>query len=212
MDSPAYFDFVDARSVWGIPNAWNVLSNLPFLLAGGWGLCRLKSVEGKVISLGVALTCLGSSLFHWSPNFNTLFWDRLPMAVAFMGILALVIGDRIDLSLGSRSLPFLVLVGIATVVNWQFGNGDLRPYLLVQYCGLSAVLLIAILIPGGRLPSRSLIVAFSLYALAKALESHDGSIFQMTGEIVSGHSLKHLLAALGVGILLRRLALLERSI
>ena len=33
-----YHQFKDDRTLWGVPNALNVLSNIPFLLVGLWGL------------------------------------------------------------------------------------------------------------------------------------------------------------------------------
>ena len=46
-----------------------------------------------MLFLGIALTGFGSSYYHWDPNDRTLFWDRLPMALSFMAILAIVIGE-----------------------------------------------------------------------------------------------------------------------
>jgi hypothetical protein len=38
-----YHDFADQRSLLGIPNFWNVISNLPFLFIGGWGIWYLAA-------------------------------------------------------------------------------------------------------------------------------------------------------------------------
>ena len=35
---PTYHQFADQRTLLGIPNFWNVVSNLPFVLVGAMGL------------------------------------------------------------------------------------------------------------------------------------------------------------------------------
>ena len=41
---PHAHDFADQRALWGIPHALDVLSNLPFAIAGWWGLATLRRV------------------------------------------------------------------------------------------------------------------------------------------------------------------------
>src|SRR5260370_21359888 len=80
-----YHKFADVRALWGIPNAWNVVSNLPFIALGAVGLARCRDDAATiVIFLGIFLTGFGSSYFHWSPSDRTFFWARLPFALAFM--------------------------------------------------------------------------------------------------------------------------------
>jgi len=40
---PAYHRFVDARTLLGVPNFWNVLSNVGYLLVGLYGLADTRS-------------------------------------------------------------------------------------------------------------------------------------------------------------------------
>src|SRR5260370_31480899 len=94
----SYHTFADQRTLWGIPNFFNVASNLPFLVIGLLGIwfigvqtrnsqTVLDPVERwpyLVLFAGVSLTALGSGYFHWAPNNDRLVWDRLPMAVRFM--------------------------------------------------------------------------------------------------------------------------------
>ena len=63
----AYHQFVDARSWLGIPNAWNVLSNLPFVIVGlvalPW-LAHQRVPHRKmwvVFFIGITLTGFGSA-------------------------------------------------------------------------------------------------------------------------------------------------------
>src|SRR5262249_52752303 len=92
----SYHQFADQRTIIGIPNFWNVVSNLPFLVVGAAGLQRLRDNPATVVFfLGVFLTGIGSSYYHWNPNDDTLFWARLPMTLSFSSILALVVEERV---------------------------------------------------------------------------------------------------------------------
>src|SRR5262249_40874216 len=87
--SQAYHQFADQRTLLGIPNFWNVVSNLPFIAVGAVGLWGYRDKPAIiVIFAGIFLTGFGSAYYHWNPNDGTLFWDRLPMALAFSAIMA----------------------------------------------------------------------------------------------------------------------------
>ena len=47
---PSYHVFADQRTLFGIPNALNVLSNIPFLLVGMWGVLWLIGRSGRASS------------------------------------------------------------------------------------------------------------------------------------------------------------------
>jgi len=126
--APGYHDFADRRSFLGVANFWDVISNVPFLVVGIWGLfvvmsnkfqaspfARSESWPYIVFFLGLALTFLGSSYYHLQPTNFRLMWDRLPMTLGFMGILCGTIAERISLSAGIRLLPPLVLLGLSSV-------------------------------------------------------------------------------------------------
>jgi hypothetical protein len=203
-----YHEFADRRTVLCVPNFWNVISNVAFLIVGIAGLRALRKAEQlgplqplypayAVLFLGVIFISFGSAYYHLAPDNNSLTWDRLPMTVAFMAFLAVVIGEHIDAHLGRRCLPFLLLVGVLSVVYWHFselrGHGDLRPYLLVQFLPLALIPLITLLFPSPFSAARYIWVVFAAYAIAKVLEVLDERIFRSLG-IVSGHTLKHLVA------------------
>src|SRR5215472_17342126 len=83
----AYHLFADQRTLIGIPNFWNVVSNIPFVAVGALGLARYRNnIATIVLFLGVFMTGIGSAYYHWAPSDGTLFWDRLPMTVAFAAI------------------------------------------------------------------------------------------------------------------------------
>jgi hypothetical protein len=120
------------------------------------------------------------------------------MTLAFMGILAATIAERISVRAGVLSLPLLLVAGTGSVLYWNWseasGHGDLRAYLLVQFGSLLAILATLILLRPRYTQGWCVVVALALYAGAKLLESFDRQIYALGG-LVSGHSLKHLAAA-----------------
>jgi hypothetical protein len=151
-----------------------------------------------VFFLGVALTSLGSSYYHLHPTHARLAWDRLPTILGFMGILSPTIADRIRARAGALSLPLLVVAGALSVIYWYWSEaherGDLRPYHLVQFGSLLAVFVILTLFRARHTQTWCLVLALALYVAAKLLESSDPDIYSL-GQMVSGHTLKHLAAA-----------------
>src|ERR1700746_1848008 len=47
----SYHQFADQRTLLGIPNFWNVVSNLPFLVVGAAGLRRFRDDSATVVFL-----------------------------------------------------------------------------------------------------------------------------------------------------------------
>jgi hypothetical protein len=188
----------------------NVVSNLPFVLVGCWGVFYLLGARPcpgfrdsrerwpyLFFFVFIALTGVGSAYYHWEPNNERLLWDRLPLAIAFMALFAVVIAERIDRRAGMWLFGPLVLLGGGSVVYWHmtevWGRGDLRPYLLVQLYPVVAVPVILLLFPAQYTRARDLYGALAWYALAKALELLDKPVYSQ-GQIISGHTLKHLAA------------------
>ena len=219
---PLYHEFADRRSMFGIPHFWNTITNLPFLLVGlfGLGLCAQRAPRGGLRELrcvyaaffvGIALVSIGSAYYHLAPSTTALFWDRLPMSVAFMALFSAVVGENISPRLGRRLLAPLLTAGIASVLYWSVtegsGQGDLRPYALVQFLPLVLIPLI-LMMYGSALTSPGYVWAIVItYALAKVAEFFDAALLDATG-ILSGHSIKHLLA--GLATLWMLLALVRR--
>lgn len=204
----SYHVFADTRSVFGIPNSANVLSNLPFLLVGLYGLQyvvgnrqRLKSLYWGALTfaMGVTLVAVGSGYYHWMPANETLVWDRLPMTIAFMGLYAMIISAFVHADYGSRLLPWLVVAGFVSVLYWIMteaaGQGDLRWYALVQFLPMLLTLVILLMFESDQFNKRNLIIVLIWYFVAKLLEFGDLSVMTITG-VISGHSLKHIAAAI----------------
>jgi hypothetical protein len=213
---PGYHAFADERDVLGIPNALNVLSNLPLAVVGIIGLAAVARVRAGweraafgVLFAGLMLTGVGSAYYHAAPTTATLFWDRLPMAAAFMALFALTLGDRVSPRSGPWLLPIAIIVGVGSVVVWRLGEsagaGDLRLYGLVQFLPVVVIPLTLGLFPARWLGTADLLVVLGWYALAKLFEALDRPIFAVGG-VVSGHTLKHLAAAMAAAWLLHVVA------
>lgn len=196
--------FVDARAILGIPNAGDVLSNLPFAVLGIWGfgaLYRAPVVHtatrqaATVFFLGLLLTCCSSSFYHWAPDAWGLAVDRAGMAVAFAGVLGLACAERVSL----RAAPWVwgsVLAAGFLAIALNYSAGVIAPWAVVQFGGMAVVLWMTAQRPQPGALGVRWDVLIAWYALAKLLELGDATVFQATGHLVSGHSLKHIAASL----------------
>ena len=226
LPAPAHYgSFADRRVVLGIPNFFDVVSNLPFLFIGAWGLRVVASDSGRAFSqprekwpyslvfLSVALSGIGSVYYHFPPDEARLMWDRLPIALGFMALVSAVAADRVGVKAGLYVLVPLLVAGAGSVIHWRLsllrGAEDVVPYAVVQYGAIAAVLIIAALYRPRYTRGGYLYAAVATYGLAKAAEVLDAQIYAVGG-IVSGHTLKHLFAALAVWWLLRMLRLRSR--
>ena len=95
-------------------------------------------------------------------------------------------------------------VGVCSVFWWQW-SGDLRIYIWVQGAPLLTIPYLIAAFPGRYDRRHYLLYGAGLYALAKVAELHDHEIYTVTAAAISGHSAKHLLAALAVFCVLRML-------
>jgi len=206
---PLYHNFVDQRVVFGVPNFLNVISNLPFLLVGVAGLLFVATCKNSltlrlrlvwiVFFFAIALTTFGSGYFHLFPGNESLVWDRLPMTLGFMSLVAIVTAEYYSVSLAKKLLLPLLLVGLASVVYWshteQLGRGDLRPYAIVQFLPMLLIPLTVSLYASRSDLGRYIGWMVGFYLLAKLAEFFDAELFAL-GQILSGHSLKHAVAAM----------------
>ncbi len=220
LPEPAMFrTYVDERAFLGIANFWNVVSNAPLLLVGAWGIYVVARVDGRALATAerwpyrvcfwaVAFAGIGSAYFHLAPDPDRLMWDRLPIALGFMALLSAVIAERVGAEAGRRALAPLLVAGAASVAYWRWSllhNAEnIVPYALVQYGAFAGLVWLAFR-PSRYTRNADLFAVAALYAAAKVAEIFDRQIYSALSEVVSGHTLKHLLAALAVWWLARML-------
>lgn len=175
-----YHLFADSRTIFGIPNFWNVISNLPFLLVGAAGFRKARTTNDRALFTGVFLTAFGSAYYHLCPNDARLIWDRIPMTVIFMAFVCCALEDD------QFFIP-LIAAGIGSVLWWS-ATGDLRPYGIVKF---GPILLLAPAIASN--PKRRYMIAIlSLFGLAQIFELSDRAVYGVVH--LSGHSIKHVIA------------------
>ena len=208
--NPNYHLFADRRNLLSIPNFWNVISNLPYVITGLLGLnliiCKKHQItENQAITsflvffIGIVLIGIGSCYYHLNPTNHTLFWDRLPMSISFMAFFSIIISEFISLKTGSKILFPLIITGIASLIYWQItennGCGDLRFYGIIQFLPMILVSIILLFYNNSYSNKNQFILILLLYALAKVFESLDYFVFN-SSVLISGHTLKHFVSAL----------------
>ena len=212
----SYHLFVDTRKIWSIPNFWNVMTSIAFAIVGLLGLYKLRT-PGKpgildetgtaytLLFFGTFLVSFGSVYYHLTPDNQTLAWDRLPMTIAFMALFSIIISEFISLRSGRALLLPLILAGILSVVYWHFseirGAGDLRFYALVQFYPMLAIPIMLVCFRSRCTHVQAYWWLLLAYVVAKLFEHFDAEVYDLLG-FISGHSLKHLTAALGMYVLL----------
>jgi len=193
-----YHMFADQRRLLGIPNFNNVVSNLPFAAVGFWGLVFVLragcSEDGSpfldrrerwpylMVFVGLILIASGSSYYHLQPDNTTLVWDRLPMVIVMMSLLAAILAERVSLRAGLLLMPLLVFIGLSSVLQWRLsevrGAGDLRFYAAVQLYSV-LFLVISLSLPSRYTRGMDLAIVAAFYVLAKILEALDRPIFDL---------------------------------
>jgi hypothetical protein len=194
--TPTYHRYADHRAWLGIPNASDVLSNLPFLIAGVWFALRAQTMYARLASLGVVAIGIGSAAYHVSPGDVALAFDFGPIVVTLMIVTAALIADRIGEAAGRIALVGGVALAVGSVVLWYAGGGThggtVTPYGAVQAMGIALPALLALIAPG-EIPRRPLLVGVLFFVIARLCTANDHQLLAALG--ISGHSLKHVAAA-----------------
>ena len=213
--------FADQRTILSIQHFCNVLSNIPFLVFGLLGMFFIfkkynninLNLNNFVFYLGIFLTGIGSMYYHHQPCSQTLLWDRLPMTISFMAFFSIIIGDCICIATGKRILLPLILLGIMSIIYWQMtqskGHEDLRFYALIQFLPMILIPIILLLYKSSNQFTKTYWLILMVYVFAKVCEANDEFIFAHF-RFVSGHTVKHLVAALAPCIYLIALASKKR--
>lgn len=204
-----YHQFADNQSAAGIANVWSVISNIPFLIVGLFGLFALKNNDSadwdagvlqisRLFFAGLMLTAFGSAYYHLAPTNESLMWDRIPMAISFMAFFCFVLAMHINKRTGIVLLWPLLGLGLASVLYWSYtegiGNGDLRFYAIVQFLPVVLIPMILVMFPTRSYQSSLIWLIIGLYVFAKLLEYYDLQLYDMIN--IGGHTLKHVVASL----------------
>jgi len=212
-----YHDFADRRVFLGIANFADVASNLAFLVVGTLGLLHClrfrppgARLAWTVFFFGYVLVAFGSGTYHWSPHNGTLVWDRLAMMIGFMGLYVALLGEYVGAGLEKHLLPPALFAGFGAVLYWH-GVDDLRLYFALQgMVFVSAAVILAAFESAFR--QKAFILAmFACYLGAMALEQLDHQVFALSGGVIGGHALKHLMAGLAGYWVYRMLVARRRS-
>ena len=208
---PSYHLLADTRTCLGIiPRAGDVLTNLAILAAGLFGLAlrtrmtvatEARAAVNVLIAASI-LTAFGSAYYHWAPANATLIWDRLPMTIVLMPLLALVMADRVHPLFARYALwPFTAL-GVASVSLWgvseAMGQGDVLLYLIVRIGTGAAIVFLLILRPQQHTGTKWLVAALVCEIVMAVFERFDHAVFGLTGGLASGHNLKHVMAGVAL--------------
>lgn len=203
-----YHNFADTRILWGIPNTNDVLSNLLFIFTGMFRLWKLPEYMKnrsfwRIFYYSIILVGFGSGYYHLAPENATLIWDRIPMTLGFASLISLIFIERISERAGKCLLVPLLLSGVGSVIYWYMteisGAGDLRPYVAMQFLPILLLPMLLLLFPNKESGiNKSLWFLFIGYVIAKICEMEDAAIYKMTSHIISGHTLKHVSAAIGI--------------
>ncbi|MGB0525397.1 MAG: DUF6962 family protein [Flammeovirgaceae bacterium] len=201
----AYHHFSDQLHYGNIPNFWNVISNLPFLFVGVLGIIRFKkaNISWLVFFVGISLVAFGSGYYHLHPTNETLIWDRLPMTIAFTALISALISAFIHQKRGKQLLTPLLALGIISILYWVIYD-DLRLYAFVQFYPILAMPIILLLFKDKHQSTQGYWLLLIAYIFAKLFETFDAAIHERLGWI-SGHSLKHIVAAIGIFLMMQQL-------
>jgi len=202
----SYHQFIDNHLCCGIPNFHNVISNILFIIFGIMGIVDYYKYKERytlswlIFFVGVLLVAPGSAYYHWNPNNATLVWDRIPMTFGFMGLISSIFVDVFKTKHEKFLLVSLLLLGIYSVMHWVWFE-DLRIYAWLQGTTILVMFYMAIMYKDSHLSMKHLVGAVTLYIIAKICESNDAFIYESIH--YSGHSIKHLVAAFAVFILIK---------
>jgi len=209
-----YHQFADRHTCFGITGCFDTFTNVLFALAGLAGLRFLPGEAGRrafidarealpyrLFFFAAILVGLGSGYYHLAPDNSRLVWDRAAISLALMSLFAAIISERVSLAAGLRLLPLLFAAGLGSVIYWGWSeansSGDLRAYGVIQFYPMLLIPLLLRLYPPRYSGDKDILAVIGLYLLALLCDFMDHQIAALTGA-VSGHTVKHAIAALAM--------------
>lgn len=210
---PTYNIFADQRTIWGIPNFFNVVSNLALILVGIAGVIALHKPIPTfhdqserwiyiILFISVGLAGIGSAYYHLAPDNLSLVWDRLPIGLVNVSLVSAVLSDRISHRVGIGFLFPLLALAIFSVIYWHVTD-DLRLYAFVLFYPLILIPLLFWLYPTRYTHSYLILEALGWVIIMRICEHFDFAIYTLTYHVMSGHPFKHLSSAFAAYLVLR---------
>ena len=212
-----YHLFADTRTCLDIPNFFNVASNFGFAMVGmgvlAWLFMRRATLAKTFIERGELWICValyastflvtfGSAYYHLAPDNERLFWDRLPMALVACAFVGSVFADRFGARAGTWALAALLPVSLGALIYWQStfapGPDNVWPYFVTLYGSLGFALIAMALFSSRYTHAHAAWVTLAIYAVAMAFDDQLDEELYALGNLLSGHSLKHMLAAVAL--------------
>jgi hypothetical protein len=87
-----------------------------------------------------------------------------------------------------------VAIGISSILLWHF-TGDLRPYMFFKHEPIIFIIVLLVFTTGAYDRSKDYFIALGLFLAATIIELADKQVFEILN-VISGHTIKHLLAGL----------------
>ena len=197
----SYHNFVDKRTIFGIPNGMDILSNLFIALPAFYLISKQKKIS--FLSFNILLLALTSTIYHINPTDNTIFMDM----IFVVSLNTVVLSYFVDKQIGY----FIYLLGILSVFYWK-KNNDIRLYELLKI--IIPIYVIIIIYKdynnSNNNVSNYILLIIILSILIRYSEFHDKEIYQMTGKLISGHTLKHIIAGINIYIIIKVLEKLNK--
>ena len=193
----SYHNFVDKRKFMGVNNTMNVLSNLFFLYPAIYLLMKQNNDKTKFLALIIFGLAITSAYYHLKPNNHTIFMDM----IFVISLNTLVLSYFVDENLGY----LMGILGISSVVLWNVTN-DIRPYTLLQIG-----ILIFCCFKLYETPAKDYILpVIGVGISVRLVEMFDSQIYKLTNKLISGHTLKHILATLQIYIVIQALEKIDK--
>lgn len=226
--------FAHSHPAGGPANLVDMLSSLPMAAVGIWGLrwlqwldraheqaqdaaLRPQSVAAPpatpfdcawMFFAGLIVTAAGSVFYHLEPDGLRLAADRAGMAVACAGLVGFAVCERISARAGWPAAWFTLGAGLLAAIACQRGNA--LPWALMQFGGMALMAALSLARPARGAIGARFGWATLAFALAKVFELSDGTIVEATHGVLSGYSLKHLMAGFAALLILHGLQAMGR--
>lgn len=211
--------FADQRTWHGVPNAVNVWSHLPLIPIGAWGLWQVSRLPAHERLRWIwfwffvcqLLATLGGMVYHWAPADVSFIWDQVPKSAASTLFAFAFLAERVDRRFGHpNAIATALIASLLGGIWWLYTLGleqvgDLRPLMWLEMLPVLLVATGAWTLNGRLLTRQDWLRSQLSFVLAQALDWADHSLYVATGQVVSGHSLRHLALAACCGWVAYRL-------